>query len=86
MPEVARPQAEYQLHQVVLDLTRTENNQPREFVFVGLEFGRAVLRPLGYSAPEHRVDLESVRPVIPIEIAAGTAGRSHRHRIDGISA
>ncbi|MFJ7907482.1 hypothetical protein [Kitasatospora sp. NPDC096204] len=61
---------------------KDEDDRPREFVFVEVYLGRAVLRPLGYSGPEHRVDLEFVEPIVPVEIAAGTAGHPHRHRAD----
>ncbi|MFE4519815.1 hypothetical protein ACFRMQ_37240 [Kitasatospora sp. NPDC056783] len=82
-PDVARPQ-NLQRHQVVLDLSRLdENGKPREFVFVEPYLGSVILRPLGYSAPEHQADPSKVKAVEPVEIAAGTAGDPHRRRVDG---
>ncbi|MFF7995764.1 hypothetical protein ACFZDG_39090 [Kitasatospora xanthocidica] len=77
MPDAQNPSSFFQLHEVVRDFSR------HEAVFVAAEFGKAVLRPLGASGPQRRVDLSSIRPLEPREFAPGTCGKSRRRPFDG---
>ncbi|WP_459651356.1 hypothetical protein [Kitasatospora sp. Ki12] len=76
MPDAQDPSF-FQLHEVVRDFSRHES------VFVDVEFGKAVLRPLGASGPLRRVELSSIRPLEPREFAPGTCGTSRRRPFDG---
>ncbi|MCX4684695.1 hypothetical protein OG401_10300 [Kitasatospora purpeofusca] len=86
MPDVVRPQDLPRRHQVVRDFSHLVEGEPTECVFVEVLTGMAVVRPLGQTAPERRVDLRLVRPVEPPELAPGTCGRPNRQRIGGTSA
>ncbi|MGW2543363.1 hypothetical protein ACWC5I_21405 [Kitasatospora sp. NPDC001574] len=86
MPDVVRPQDVPQRHQVVRDFSRLVDGEPTECVFVEVLTGMAVVRPLGQTTPERRVNTSLVKPVEPPELAPGTCGRPNRQRIGGMSA
>ncbi|MEU9042953.1 MULTISPECIES: hypothetical protein [unclassified Kitasatospora] len=83
MPDMQRPDTWFQLHEVVRDFSSLESGKPCEGVFVEVAFGKAVLRPLGSTGPERRVDLSSIRSLDPREFAPGTCGKSRRRPFDG---
>ncbi|RKT20204.1 hypothetical protein BX285_4688 [Streptomyces sp. 1114.5] len=83
MPDAQYPFPCFQLNEVVQDFSRPEDGKPREGVFVEVEFGKAILRPLGANGPERRVDLGVIRSLDPREIAPGTCGKPHRRPFDG---
>ncbi|MBO1413036.1 hypothetical protein [Streptomyces sp. FH025] len=83
MPDTQRPPIHFQLHEVVQDFSLLEDGEPREGVFVESLFNKAVLRPLGATGPEWRVDPGMVRSLDPKEIAPGTCGNARRRRLDG---
>ncbi|MFD8788017.1 hypothetical protein [Kitasatospora sp. NPDC059599] len=83
MPDAQKPDSFFQLHEVVRDFTDIGNGKPSEGVFVEAAFGKAVLRPLGATGPQRRVDLSAIRSLDPREFAPGTCGRSRRRPFDG---
>ncbi|MFD5464808.1 hypothetical protein ACFWIQ_18575 [Kitasatospora sp. NPDC127059] len=68
----------FQLHEVVQDFSILEAGKPREGVFVEVLLGKAVLRPLGATGPEWRVDQSLLRSLAPRETAPGTCGNPRR--------
>ncbi|MFE6050482.1 hypothetical protein ACFQ6N_07000 [Kitasatospora sp. NPDC056446] len=83
MPDAQNRDTWFQLHEVVRDFSCPENGKPREGVFVEVAFGKAVLRPLGATGPEWRVELGVIRSLDPRETAPGTCGKPRRRPFSG---
>ncbi|MFD9688201.1 hypothetical protein ACFY2K_13490 [Kitasatospora sp. NPDC001309] len=70
------PSPPFQLHEVVRDFSNPK--EPHEGVFVEVLFGKAVLRPLGATGPEWKVDPSFLHSLTPRETAPGTCGKPRR--------
>ncbi|MFH9347528.1 hypothetical protein [Kitasatospora sp. NPDC017646] len=81
MPDAQNPPCPFQLHEVVQDFSYLDNGEPREGVFVEVLLGKAILRPLGATGPEWRVDPALLRALDPRETAPGTGGKPRRRSL-----